>query len=49
MEAQDDAAQVENDASDTGDEKATALEKVRSLDGDDKSQPEAIRTSVVEK
>lgn len=46
VEDQNDADQVENDASDTGDEKATALEKVRSVDGDEKGQPETTLTSV---
>lgn len=49
VEDQKEAGPVDNNAPDTGDEKITTLEKVASLDGDDKSRSATISTSIGEK
>lgn len=43
------AVQVDNDASDTNDEKTTTLDKVTSVDGDGKDKSATISTIVGEK
>ena len=48
-EEKKDASAVDNNASDTGDEKTTTLEKVTSVGGDGKDKPTTISTTTGEK